>query len=227
MSDNDEISFSTIIASTIHDVKNSLNIVLNSLDEVVQAAGDALPTEQVGKLQHEARRVNNNLVKLLTLYKMENKGLAANIDEYPVREFLEETLISEQPTLSARNIKLTVACDDGLIGYFDRELIAGVLGNAINNAIRYAKSAVCISAEERDAYLALSVNDDGSGFPEGMLNQSGPQGHGVSFSSGNTGLGLYFSAKVAEMHKNKNKHGSIELSNGHALGGGCFTIILP
>jgi len=227
MSDSESIGFSTIIASTIHDVKNSLNIVLNSLDEVVQTAGDALPAEQVGKLQHEARRVSNNLVKLLALYKMENKGLAANIDEYPVREFLEEVLMPEQSVLEARKISLSLNCDDALIGYFDRELVAGVLRNAINNSVRYAKSAVLVSAEERDGYLALSVNDDGVGFPESMLISAEQQGHGVNFSSGNTGLGLYFSAKVAELHKNKDKRGSIELSNGHVLGGGCFTLLLP
>jgi len=88
MSENDTISFSTILASTIHDVKNSLGIVLSSLDELVRTAGDTLPAERLSKLQYEAQRVNNNLVQLLALYKMESRGLAVNIDEYPVRDFL-------------------------------------------------------------------------------------------------------------------------------------------
>lgn len=227
MSENDSISFSTILASTIHDVKNSLGVVLNSLDELIRTAGDSLPGEKLGKLQYEAKRVNNNLVQLLALYKMENMGLKANIDEYPVRDFLEEISLSEKAVLESRNIKLDYRCADDVVWYFDRDLVGGVVKNAINNAMRYTKDAVLITAEESDGYLVLRVNDNGPGFPEGMLAGGERQGHGVNFSSGNTGLGLYFTSKVAEMHKNKDRKGRIELANGHQLGGGCFSIKLP
>lgn len=227
MSENTSIDFSTILASTIHDVKNSLGIVLDSLDDLVETADDSLPADKLGKLQYEAKRVNNNLVQLLALYKMESRGLSANIDEYWIREFLEETLMAEKAMLEARKINLEIRCEDDMSWYFDRDLVAGVLRNAINNAIRYAKGSVLITAEERDGYLVLSVNDDGEGFPENMLADGGRQGHGVDFSSGSTGLGLYFTSRVAELHKNRDKNGSIELSNGHRLGGGCFSIKLP
>jgi two-component system sensor histidine kinase SenX3 len=227
MSENESISFSTILASTIHDVKNSLGVVLNSLDELIRTAGDSLPGEQLGKLQYEAKRVNNNLVQLLALYKMENKGLKANIDEYPVRDLLEDILLSEKAMLESRKIKLEYQCASDIVWYFDRDLVSGVLKNAINNAIRYTKDTVLITANEEDGYLVLAVNDNGPGFPEGMLADGEQQGHGINFSSGNTGLGLYFTSRVAEMHKNKDKKGRIELTNGHMLGGGCFSIKLP
>ena len=227
MNEQDPIGFSAILASTIHDVKNSLSVVLSSLDELVRTAGDSLPAERLSKLQYEAQRVNHNLVQLLALYKMENRGLAANIDEYQVRDFLEEVLASEKVILKARKIKLDFTCAADMAWYFDRDLVAGVLRNAVNNAIRYTKDAVLVTGEEKDGYLVLSVNDNGKGFPEGMLAGGAQQGHGVNFSSGNTGLGLYFTSRVAELHKNKDKKGCIELTNGHALGGACFSIKLP
>ena len=61
MSESERVDFSMILASTIHDVKNSLGVVLNSLDDLIRSAGDSLPAEQLGKLQYEAKRVNNNL----------------------------------------------------------------------------------------------------------------------------------------------------------------------
>lgn len=227
MNKNESIDFLTMLASTIHDVKNSLGIVLGSLDELVKTAGDSLPADQVGKLQYEAKRVNNNLVQLLALYKMENKGLSANIDEYCVCEFLEEILMLEKEMLESRKISLELKCEDDMSWYFDRDLVAGVLRNAINNAIRYAKGAILVTAEERDGYLVISVNDDGGGFPENMLKEGKQHGHGVDFSSGNTGLGLYFTSRVAALHRDKDKRGSIELENGRQLGGGCFSIKLP
>lgn len=216
-----------MLASTIHDVKNSLVVVLGSLDELIRSAGELLPAEQIGKLQFEARCVNNNLVQLLALYKMENQGLPVNIEEYPVGDFIEEVLMPEKFVLKAKNIMLDLNCAEDIVWYFDRDLVSGVLRNALNNALRYAKRSVSISAEERDGYLMLSVNDDGEGFPEKMLADRRLQGHGVDFSSGNTGLGLYFTDRVAELHKNRGRTGSVELSNGNTLGGGCFTLKLP
>ena len=227
MSDNESIGFSTILASSIHDMKNSLGVVLSSLDELMQSVGDALPPAQLSKLQWEAKRVNDNLVQLLALYKMENQGVALNVDEYFVYDFLEEVLVSEKPVLKTRNIELEVQCSHDLAWYFDRELIAGVLKNALGNALRYARTKVLITAGLEDHYLVLSVNDDGKGFNPKLLADGRQHAHGVDFSSGNTGLGLYFTARVAKLHKNKDRRGSIQLSNGQVLGGACFSIKLP
>jgi len=227
MSDNANIDFSTILASSIHDMKNSLGVVLSSLDELVHGLGDALPPAQLAKLQWEAKRVNDNLVQLLALYKMENQGVALNVDEYFVYDFLEELLVSEKAVLKTRNIGLDLQCERDLAWYFDRELIAGVLKNAIGNALRYARTKVLITAGEEDHYLVLSVNDDGKGFNYRLLADGLQYAHGVDFSSGNTGLGLYFTSRVAKLHKNKDRRGSIQLSNGQALGGACFSIKLP
>jgi signal transduction histidine kinase len=227
MSEIESLNFSTILASTIHDVKNSLGIVLNSLDELILTVGAALPADQLVKLRYESQRVNDNLVQLLALYKMENRELTANIDEYPVRGFFAEIALSEKAALEARDIKLECRCAGDTLWYFDRELLRGVLKNAINNAARYTKNILLVTAEERQGYLVMSVNDNGPGFPESMLVAGEHQGHGINFSSGNTGLGLYFTSKVAEMHRNKGKKGRIELANGYLLGGGCFSIMLP
>jgi len=227
MSDNDHISFSTILASSIHDMKNSLGVVLSSVDELVNSVGDSLPSAQLGKLQFEAHRVNDNLVQLLALYKMEKQGLALNIDEYFVQDFLEEVMVAEKAVMTTRRIELELRCAGDLAWYFDRDLIAGALKNAVNNAVRYASTKVLITAEETSHYLVLSVNDDGKGFADGILADDRQQGHGVNFSSGNTGLGLYFTSRVAALHKNKARRGAVELSNGHELGGACFSIKLP
>ena len=226
-SEREPVGFSTILASSIHDMKNSLGVVLSSLDELVRSVGDALPSAQLVRLQCEAQRVNDNLVQLLTLYKMESQGLALNIDEYFVRDFLEEIVASEKSLLETRGIELDMQCPGDLAWYFDRELIAGVLRNAIANALRYARTRVRVEAEETDHYLMLSVHDDGKGFSESVTAQGRLQGHGLDFSSGNTGLGLHFTSRVAELHKNKGRRGGIELGASGPLGGACFSIKLP
>lgn len=227
MNIGEELDFSSILASTIHDMKNSLGIVLNSLEDLHMEINNSMSSEKISKLQYEAKRVNNNLIQLLTLYKMENTGLKVNISDYSVSDFLEDCMLQEKPILDSRNIDVTLDCAPDIWWYFDRNLMQGVVGNAINNAIRYTKGKLRISAEKNDGYLVIRINDNGEGFPESMLDGNAKKGHGVSFTSGHTGLGLYFSHLVVNQHKNKDKKGCIELVNGGELGGGNFTVYLP
>ena len=221
------MDFTTVLASSIHDMKNSLGVVLNSIDEMVHSLGDELPAVQLAKLQCEAQQVNDNLVQLLALYKMENQGLAVNIDEYFVRDFLEEVLSSAKAMLKMRNIELDIHCPADLAWYFDRDLIAGALRNAVNNALRYAKTMIRIVAEETRHYLVLSIHDDGKGYSEDIMDNGHPQGHGMDFSSGSTGLGLFFTSRVVGVHNNKGRHGAMEFGTSDVLGGARFSIKLP
>ena len=50
---------------------------------------------------------------------------------------------------------------------------------------------------------------------------------GLNQCSGSTGLGLYFAARIAELHQRQARSGRIELRNGGLLGGGEFRIYLP
>ena len=114
-----------------------------------------------------------------------------------------------------------------LMGFFDQELIGSVLANVIANSIRYARSALLVSAREEGGELLLCVNDDGAGYPAQMIEQQGDYILGLNQSSGSTGLGLYFAARIAELHRRDERCGRIELGNGGPLGGGEFRIYLP
>jgi len=60
-----------------------------------------------------------------------------------------------------------------------------------------------------------------------MIEQQGDYVLGLNQSSGSTGLGLYFAARIAELHERDGRRGRIELGNGGPLGGGEFRIYLP
>ncbi len=229
MSEQGQLDFSAVLASTIHDMKNSLGMVLNSLDQIVdlKAGNCNCSAEQVAQLQYEARRVNDNLVQLLTLYKLENGRHLQNISELPVAEFLEECYLLNKPLIDYKGIGIEIECDDDLYWFFDRDLSAGVVNNVINNAMRYTRDRIRLSASVRDGMLDLRIEDNGPGFPERMLEVVGREQTEVDFRKGHTGLGLYFCTKVAESHENQGRYGRIELANDSPIGGGRFSVILP
>ncbi len=220
------MKFSDILASTIHDMKNSLSMVINTLDEL-SSENRGQDDKRLSTLQHESKRLNNNLIALLSLYKIDNGRLSANIEEINVADFLEEVMIDNRTLAQAKDVTLEYDCDDMLVGYFDEWLIRGVLNNLIGNGLRYTSSRILIRAEMADGYLVLRIEDDGAGFPQQMIDAQAAFNRNETLGEGQTQLGIYFAAMVARAHKNGDKTGYIELSNNERLSGGCSSIRLP
>ncbi len=203
-------------------------MVINRLDEVVaEMPSDANDSAKITSIQQEAKRLNNNLIELLTLYRMENERIAPVIDEVDVMSFLQESMAENQSAANATGIDIGCNCSDDLIGYFDEGLVHGIINNLIGNALRYTQSKIELSASEQDGYLVISVEDDGSGFPEQMLKAQEAEINSNGIADGRTLLGIHFANLVTKMHKNKDKTGYIQLSNNGKLKGGCFSIYLP
>lgn len=231
MSASPEFDYSILLANSIHEVKNSLNMLLNSVDQVIGSCDDSeSPTFKLfSQIQYEGKRVNDDLVGLLAIYRINNDQYSANIEEYSVREFLDENLAQHEAMIRYRKIDYKLECDEDLYWFFDRDLITGVISNVINNLYKYTKDKLQITVAKEGDYLAIKVKDNGPGYPEYMLinNPNEHKQKNISFDNSNTGLGLYFSRLVAELHKNKGRNGYISTTNDGIDGGGCFSIYLP
>ena len=224
-----QIDFASVLASCVHDMKNSLFMLLQSIEQL--AEGENLPEQhqhELAKLHYEAYRVNTNLMQLLGLYRIEKKRLPLQIEEYFVIDLFEELIAKNTLYLTNRNIEIQSHVDEDLAWYFDNDLINNLLTDVVNNALRYCKKNIILSARlTLDDELEIEIHDDGEGYPQQMLNFSLDQTMEFDMKGGRTGLGLYFASLIANSHKNKNRHGRIALCNGGQLGGSVFTLTLP
>lgn len=222
------MQFADVLASSIHDIKNALGMVINTLDEIASGPDACLAgNPKVVSLQLEARRANNDLIQLLTLYNMENKRVTPNMAECNLEDYLDEIVAEHRELGAARGIEIDYACDPYLSAYFDADLVAGVLNNAIGNAERYTRSRIHLSADIVDEYLVIRVEDDGDGFPQAMLELQHDPSPSQGFSRGRTQLGLFFSSQVAGIHCNGERKGYVRMQNRCNLDGGCFSLCLP
>lgn len=225
----DDTSFALLLASSVHDIKNSLGMLLDTLDGVVESTPitSDLQRNQFATLRGEAARINNSLMYLLGLYRMQHKQLSVHVEEVFVADFLDEQLAANQLLFSIRELEIHIDCEPDLTGYFDPTLIGGIVNNVLVNAARYACKEIALSAAltpQRE--LIIAVRDDGPGFPQKMLEDISNQSRGIDFNTGSTNLGLYFAGEVAAMHHRGAVKGRIELSN-PADGGSLFRLYLP
>ncbi len=223
------LDFEAIIASSVHDMKNSLYMLLGSLDEIILTCDstDCPSFKKFSHVRYEGNRVNNSLIQLLSLYRIENGQYSLNITENDLYESLEECFLESQGLLELKGIESNLNCDDDLLWYFDRNLIIGTLNSVINNSYKYTKSIIKISAFTENNYLVISIEDDGPGYPESMLYDIDSHETSIDYQSGSTGLGLYFAKIIANMHNNKERSGYITTDNNSINGGGRFSIYLP
>jgi signal transduction histidine kinase len=219
---------SLFLASSIHDMKNSVSMLTGSLEKMLSELDPAgfASYDQMAHMLFEVKRVNGNLTQLLALYKVGEKMYPFDPQAHSVAQFAQEIEAQNRSLLDSRRITFYVDAPAELIWHFDEDLIGGVLNHAINNAIRYTDDKIRLALMQIGDFLELRVEDNGDGFPEAMLADPHATSR-VNFQNGNTGLGLYFSRHVAQMHQYGGRNGSIRLENGGALGGGCFILQLP
>jgi len=228
MSDKSDINFSTIMASSVHDMKNSLSIILDTAETLGH-------DNSLSKIQHkslellhmEGERLNNTFIQLLALYRIENKQYSLNIDSHNVYDCLEESMFENEALLAHHNIELEILCERELEWFFDRALTLGIINTIINNAMRYANNKIILAANSNKTEIVISILDDGPGYPDTILNRDNDEQSELSFNNSNTGLGLHFSKVVAELHNKGEQRGHIKLSNTGIHNGGKFSIHLP
>lgn len=221
------MNFSDVLASSVHDMKNSLGMLLNSLGELLDDPRNHIDDRhKASLLALQVQRANSNLVQLLSLYKLDRHQLGPDIREHNARDFVDEIQAENAALMARLQVELRCDCDPWASGYFDDSLVRGVLNSVIGNAQRYTRSQILLRADNEDGYLVFRVEDDGAGFPPSMLEQTTSIGAGIN-DRGQTHLGLYFAARVAELHRNDGRQGSIRLTNQQQLQGGCFELRLP
>ncbi|SNY55818.1 signal transduction histidine kinase [Arsukibacterium tuosuense] len=229
MTNPTEIDFATVLACSVHDMKNSLCMVIQSA-ELIQAEGSKLSNDardELALLNYEANRLNSNLLQLLSLYRLDRQQLPVQIDQHYLNEVFEELLLKNQYFATQRNIEVIINSDSDLNWFFDRDLVMNVLNDAIANAMRYSSQRILLSAEVVDTMLHIVVADDGPGFPDFMLHNAAPDMHKLDLRHGHTGLGIFFAKLIARAHHNKSQRGMVSLQNDGVLNGGSFRLALP
>ena len=84
-----------------------------------------------------------------------------------------------------------------------------------------------ISVKTQEKQLLIQIDDDGSGYPQKLLDEVEQFSSGVNAQTGSTGLGLYFAATIANCHQRQDRRGRIQLQNEAGLKGGSFQLYLP
>jgi signal transduction histidine kinase len=196
-----------ILASGIHDTKNQLFSA-----ESLIAASEAKHQLDLSEIRYAVDAAANRLSRTLAAYQVMRNGAQLAVVPCIVSDLCDEVVLAQKHHLANAGISLNLDCrmpDDWPL---DRDLVTDMLNNAVQNAGRFARREVRLSAFVENRELVLRVEDDGPGF---------------STIPPKSGIGLIVGEKLASLHTRHERQGSLHLGNDSQLGGACFELRLP
>ncbi|MFD1383747.1 sensor histidine kinase [Rhodanobacter aciditrophus] len=222
-----QLPFEDVIGASVNDMRNSLGQVRYKLESIAGGIQGEEATAGLKIVDYEVTRMQNVVNQLHGLYLMESDKLIVQMQETYVLELIDDILAGMESLLQINGVEIEVIGED-LCWYLDPYLLTGVLNIAVLNAVRYTQDKICITVEEGEDGLSLTVDDNGAGYPDIVLERFNSIKSGESidtFSSQN--IGWLYCEKVAAQHKNKGVCGQTVLDNQSVIGGGRLRINLP
>ena len=227
----------------VHDLRSPLTVIMSGVDMMQmlrQEGEERIPLDEFLAMQSIAEMANYSGRKLLRLvntmldfYRLEEGHFLAGFlrlyrTQFPLAEVVKEIVQEVSSLAEHSDIKLEALLPDGLPTVVaDREVLERVLGNLLDNAIKFTprRGRVLITAaQEPEGYLTVSVADSGLGVPaehrDAIFNKYGQVQRDRDRRRG-TGLGLAFCKLAVQAHG-----GRIWLES-PAEGGSLFRFTVP
>src|SRR5712691_2820087 len=150
-------------------------------------------------------RMSRLIVELLDVSRIETGRLEIRREPIPWPSFVRDVVQRHHTAVSDRRFHVNVP-GNGTLVVGDRDRLEQVLGNLLENAVKYSPdgSEIFVDVQERSDQIVTSVCDRGIGIPNDELAQVFERFHrGRQVSStnyGGLGLGLYIARQIVERH---------------------------
>lgn len=193
-----------------HDLKNPLSSVRLGCQVVLakckdQTSLDAKWTMDIVEgMLHSTERIDRLVADLLDQSKIEAGLFRVRETKQSVKKFLEEIIKSFKPIAQSKGMKLILKeFHSDADFYFDHDRIFQVLGNLVNNALKFSPAGeeITVGAEHEGTELRFFVKDRGPGIIEEerhLVFSRGFQGKQNKYKG--NGLGLWIAREIAKAH---------------------------
>ena len=204
----DELEFARFLAQIGHEIRTPLN--------AIKGFGELLVEEQVGPLNPIQKKyltkMNDSAQNLLLIVnqildwaKLESNQIPLQMEVLDLCHLASEIGNLMELSLKRKEIVYSVEAKTGAIVYGDRGRIREVMLNLLTNAVKFtdAGGSITVSFEEKDQFIVMHMRDTGCGIPQEKISQLfEPFSRGLDKpgEEKNSGLGLWISRSVVELH---------------------------
>lgn len=191
-----------------HELRNPLAGIRAQADYALANSNPQVWREQLQGIAHGEARASHMVEQLLALALADEAKASLQLERIDINELARNVLLRFLPKADAAGVDLGgEGLDETMIVLADAALMEGILGNLLDNALRYGCTEhpqVTVSVTSFGSSVVLAVTDNGPGMTELEAEQlrgrwvRGEADHG-GYSQGSAGLGLAIVSRYAEL----------------------------
>jgi signal transduction histidine kinase/ligand-binding sensor domain-containing protein len=217
------------LATMSHEIRTPLHGLLGMAELLKDGDGRRPPRDLLNTLTASGQQLQRIIDDVLDISKIEAGRMQLLAEPFETMPLLEQ-LIDLHASSAARkrlDLRLRVSTGFPLVATGDAGRLAQILGNLVNNAIKFTPSgSVELGAEvARDGELCFSVRDTGPGIPPDQVTRLfqpfSQLDSTVTREHSGSGLGLAISRRLAE-----GMNGKLQLRRSSSSGS-VFELRLP
>jgi two-component system phosphate regulon sensor histidine kinase PhoR len=196
------------VANVSHELRTPLSLIKGYVETLLDGAKDnpEVASKFLLTIERNAERLKLLIEDLLTISELESGRVKLNLQPVPLASLVEKVFDDFKSRTAAKNVNLINQTPD-LTVRADVVRLEQVLGNLIDNAIKYGRPNGTVTAGARaleDGQIEVFVKDDGPGIPGESLERIFERFYRVdkarSREQGGTGLGLSIVKHIIQTH---------------------------
>jgi two-component system phosphate regulon sensor histidine kinase PhoR len=197
------------VANVSHELRTPLSLIKSTAETLLDsgAKDPDVTTRFLGIIDKHASRLTLLIDDLLLLARLDSDRVELNLQPVRLREATQEAIDDSAARAQTRNVTMENRVPAEIVARVDPDRLRQVLGNLIDNAIKYGRAdgRVTVSGRNLDAErVELSVRDNGPGIPPEAKSRIFERFYRVdkarSREQGGTGLGLAIVKNVVLAH---------------------------
>jgi signal transduction histidine kinase len=217
---------SRMFANVSHELRTPLTLILGPVEQLLERAHPA-ERASLETVQRNAQLLQRHVDDLLDVARLEAGQLGMKRERVDLSQLAGRTADYFCAAAEARQMRLQLALQPGLLVLGDADQLQRVLVNLLGNALKFTPDGgvIRLALHAADKRLLLEVQDSGPGVPpaqrETIFERFSQGDGGATRRHGGTGLGLAIAREIVALHD-----GTIAVDTGE-LGGARFTVALP
>jgi len=196
----------------VHDLKNHLQEIMSYSEYLLKNSGiqDEKFQRMFKNIFLSSHDISKMTMNMLEIARMEENNIKINYSLIDIKEILTELLNKMRIKIQNKNIEITTSLPEEFpLLKADKNLLARILMNILDNGIKNSKSSGKIKIEviNDEKYFIFCIIDEGPGVPpeyrEKIFEQFFSLNTEDSMISTSTGIGLSFCKMAIEGHRGK------------------------
>ena len=213
------------VADAAHELRSPLTAVQLQLQLVKRAGSSEERESALERLERGVQRSTRLVQQLLTLARQDpHQGEVQSLVD--LDQLARDVVGDFEPLAQRDDLVLTLESDGPVHMRGARESLRVMLGNLVDNAIRYTeRGGITVRVRSGDGQAIVEVEDTGEGIPDEERSRVFDRFYrvpGQSAGEEGSGLGLAIVKRVVDWHG-----GQISLASGASGTGLCVTVSLP